>query len=389
MHGGMPYAAGLPDAEDRAPAPYGVALPIHPASVYAFPDLESTLAGFEGRPPGHLYSRFDHPTGIAVEARIAAVAGSERALLFSSGMAAIALAAMTYCRDGGHLLASTDLYGGTATLLRAILPGLGIRVEQIPVDAFGDAGRYVRPDTRMILVESPTNPLLRLIDFDALFASLPAPRPVVMLDATFATPIGHRAGVERFDLVLHSATKYLGGHDDLLAGAITGSAARLAPIYETRKFVGATCDPNTAWLIERGLKTMALRYERQCANALELARRLEAHPRVERVHYPGLPSHPHHELARRQMTAFGGVLAFEVRGGQAAAVRAFDALRLVLRAPSLGGVESAVLHPATSSHRGLSAKEREAIGIGDGLLRLSVGIETVDDLWRDLTQALG
>jgi cystathionine beta-lyase/cystathionine gamma-synthase len=211
----------------------------------------------------------------------------------------------------------------------------------------------------------------------------------VALDATLATPLGQDAIGAGFDLILHSATKYLGGHDDLVAGVVLGSRERLAPIRARRRITGTNCDPHTAWLLGRGLLTLALRWERQCANALELARRLDAHPSVPHVHYPGLPSHPHHELALRQMPEFGAILAFEAGPDLAAARRVHDAFRLVARAPSLGGVETQVLHPATASHRALSPEERAQVGISDGLLRLSVGIEEIEDLWIDLEQALG
>ncbi len=367
--------------------------------MYDFASLEESVSVFRGERPGLIYGRYGHPTGMAVEARLAALEGAEGALLLSSGMAAIALTVLAYCHRGDHLLASAELYGGTSELLTTVFPEAGIEVETVPLPGLSRIGDRVRPETRLILVESPTNPLLRLVDFEAFFASLagapaaPDPnrpgrtRPLTVLDGTFGTPLGQRGLEAGFDLVVHSATKFLGGHDDLVAGLVAGPGDLLAPVETRRRVVGANCDPQTAWLLERGLKTLALRWERQCANALDLAGRLEAHAAVKRVHYPGLPSHPQHELARRQMTSYGAVLAFEVAGAGAAG-RVFDALELIARAPSLGGVESMALHPTTSSHRTLTAGERRAVGIEDGLLRVSVGIEDVEDLWRDLERAL-
>jgi cystathionine beta-lyase/cystathionine gamma-synthase len=305
-----------------------------------------------------------------------------------SGMSAIAITAMTYCKQGDHLLASAELYGGTLELLNDVLPGTGVEVEWVPLEAASSLGSRVRPNTRLVLVESPTNPLLRLIDFEALFASFTDHRPVVALDATFATPLGHRALAAGFDLVIHSATKFMGGHDDLLAGVVSGSRELVEPIRDLRRIVGTMSDPHTAWLLDRSLKTLAVRWERQCDNAQALAQRLEAHPSVTRVHYPGLASHPQHQVAVRQMERFGSMLAFEIAGGYAGAERVFNGLRIVRRATTLGGVESNVVHPATSSHRMVPPEERDRLGIGDGVLRFSTGIEDLEDLWGDLFQAL-
>ncbi len=354
----------------------------------AFTDLDASVDTFTGKTTGFIYGRYGHPTGRAVEARLAAVEGAEGAALFSSGMSAIALTLLAFCRSGDHMIASEELYGGSTELLRTLLPDAGVDVELVPLDELGSLRPRLRENTRLVMVESPTNPLLRLVDFEALFAGLGSERPVTLLDATFGTPLGQDALAAGFDLVVHSATKYLGGHDDLVAGVVMGPERLVAPLRNRRRIFGAGCEPHTAWLLERGLKTLSVRWERQCANALALAKRLEAHPAVSAVHYPGLPSHPHHELARRQMHTFGAVLAFEVAGGLDAARRAFDRFELIARAPSLGGVESMALHPTTSSHRTLTAEERRSIGIDDGLLRLSVGIEDEADLWADLERAL-
>jgi len=370
----------------------GLAPPIFPASVYAFSSLQESIDTFEGRRHAPLYARYGHPTGEEVEERIASLEGAEACILTASGMSVVSSLVAAACKPGDHVIASKEQYGGTTELLKITAVSSGVEVEFLPLEAFSKVGTRVRDTTRLIVLESPSNPLMRVADFKALFRSLgSAPdseRPLVVLDGTLATPLGQSALKAGFDLVFHSATKYLGGHDDLTAGAVSGKKEWIDRLREKRRVMGAMCDPFCAWLLGRGLKTLAVRWERQCGNAAVLAERLEGHPRVERVFHLSRPSHPHHALAREQMRSFGALLAFEVAGGIDAARRAYDRFKLIARAPSLGGVESMSLHPATSSHRQLSLAEREAVGIRDGLLRLSVGIENFEDLWRDLSHAL-
>jgi cystathionine beta-lyase/cystathionine gamma-synthase len=367
----------------------GLAPPIFPSSVYAFASLQESIDTFEGRRHAPLYARYGHPTGEEVEARLASLEGAEACILTASGMAVVSMLLAAACKPGDHVIASKEQYGGTTESLRMTASSSGVEVEFLPLDAFSQVGPRVRGNTRLIVLESPSNPLMRLADFEALFGSLGSSRPLVVLDGTLGTPLGQSALAAGFDLVFHSATKYLGGHDDLTAGAVSGKREWIDALREKRRVMGAMCDPFCAWLLGRGLKTLAVRWERQCWNAGVLAERLEAHPRVSRVYHLSRPSHPDHELARKQMRSFGALLAFEVSGGLDAARRAYDRFGLIARAPSLGGVESMSLHPVTSSHRQLSLDERKAVGISDGSLRLSVGIENVDDLWRDLAQALG
>jgi len=368
----------------------GLAPPIFPASVYAFASLKESIDTFEGRRQAPLYARYGHPTGEEVEARIASLEGAEACILTASGMSVVSLLVAAACTPGDHVIASKEQYGGTTELLRMTAASSGVEVEFLPLDAFSNVGARVRGNTRLIVLESPSNPLMRLANFKALFGSLGGSgRPLLVLDGTLGTPLGQNALAAGFDLVFHSATKYLGGHDDLTAGAVSGKKEWIDRMRERRRVMGATCDPFCAWLLGRGLKTLAVRWERQCGNAGTLAERLEGHPLVNRVFHLSRPSHPDHVLAREQMRSFGALLAFEVRGGLDAARRTYDGFRLIARAPSLGGVESMSLHPVTSSHRQLSLEEREAVGISDGLLRLSVGIENVEDLWRDLSHALG
>jgi cystathionine beta-lyase/cystathionine gamma-synthase len=354
-----------------------------------FPTFRETVDTFEGQREAFIYSRYGHPTGKAVETRLAALQGTEAAVLCSSGMAALTLVILAACRSGDHLLASPDHYGGVSELLNDITAGLGITVEYVPLDALDSLGPRVRKNSRLVLIESPTNPLLRIVDLRAVIAGLGPSRPPVAVDATIASPLDRSAVAAGCDFIIHSATKYLGGHDDLTAGVVLGSEARLAPVRERRRVMGSVCEPQTAWLLERGMKTLGVRWERQCAGAAVLAERLAAHPAVARVHYPGLPDHHQHALAREHGYRFGALLAFEAAGGLDAAVRVYDRLELIARAPTFGGVESGILHPATSSHRGLTPEGRKTLGITDGLLRLSVGVEDVEDLWADLSAALG
>lgn len=367
----------------------GPALPVLPSTVGVFPSFRDTVNTFEGKREAFIYSRYGHPTGRAVESRLAALQGTEGAVLCASGMAALTLVVLSTCRTGDHLLASPDHYGGVSELLAGIAGELGVEVEYVPLDSLDALGPRVRKTTRLVLIESPTNPLLRIVDLGAVIAGLGRERPPVAVDATIASPLDRSAVAAGCDYIVHSATKYLNGHDDVTAGVVLGSEVRLAPVRERRRVMGSLCEPQTAWLLERGMKTLGVRWERQCGTALALAERLAAHPAVARVHYPGLESHPQHTLAGEQGSRYGALLAFEAAGGLDAAIRVYDRLELIARAPTFGGVESGILHPATSSHRGLTPEGREALGITDGLLRLSVGLEDVEDLWEDLSAALG
>ena len=377
VHGGR-------DADNR-----DLALPLFTSVVGVFDSLKESVDTFQGKRSGFIYARYGHRTGEAVESRVAALEDAEAGALFSSGMAAIGLCVLAFCRAGDHLLASNEQYGGVPEFLKEIAATHGIQVEFVSLEGLGNLQPRVRENTRMVLLESPTNPLINLVDLEQLFAGLGNPRPLVALDSTLASPIGQDSLGAGCDLVIHSGTKYLGGHDDLTAGVVLGKQSLIDTVRNQRRIFGANADPQVAWLLERGMKTLSVRWDRQCENAGLLAAKLEAHPSVSRVFYPGLPSHPHHELAKRQMPSFGAMLAFEVEGGLTAAEKVFDRVDLVARAPSLGGVESMMLHPTTSSHRTLTPEERDEVGIRDGLLRMSVGIEDAEDLWKDLEQALG
>lgn len=345
---------------------------------------------YEGRATGHLYTRYGNPTLDSAAARVAALEERDGALLCASGMAAITLVALTFARSGGRVLAVEDLYGGTARLFDALLPRLGMTVERFPT---GDAGALeallAAGPAELVYLESPTNPTLRLAPLARIAELARRHGAVTAVDSTFATPINTRPARFGVDVVIHSVTKYLGGHSDVMGGAVAAPRGLLERLDATHRVTGAIMDPHAAFLLERGTKTLAVRMRHINASAQRLASALVAHPLVTRVHYPGLPAHPQHVLAREQMPGgFGGVVAFDLPGGKAQAARFADSLRIVRNAASLGGVESLVTIPVVQSHRGQTATELARSGIVPGTVRLSVGLEDPDDVVEDVLQAL-
>jgi len=334
-----------------------------------------------------LYGRYGNTDSHRrLAAKLAALEGAEAALAVGSGMAAIALTILTFARSGDHIVAADSLYGGTLALLAHELPRLGIQTTF--VDPFNGWEAAIRPETRLLYMEVPVNPTLRV----------PDPRPVVevahgrgipvVLDATFATPMNFRPIEHGVDVVVHSGTKYLGGHSDLVAGVVAGAADVIETARARLKSFGPNLDPHALWLLDRGIKTLAIRVQRQNDTALRLAGWLAEHPAVRTVHYPGLADHPDHATASELFDGFGGMLAFVVDGGDAAALAVLDRFQLIAAAPSLGSVESLASMPAFTSHTGLDAGARAALGIDDGFIRLSVGIEDEPDLRADLDAAL-
>ena len=353
------------------------------------PIVQSATFFTDAVPSGEvLYSRYGtNPNHLAVGRKLAALEGAEAALVLASGMAAETTALLTFA--GGerrHIVAQAELYGGTVHLLRNDLPALGIETTFIDRDEEWEGA--IRPDTALLYAELPVNPTLRIPDFTHIADVARRHELPLLVDATFATPINFRALEHGATLSLHSATKYLGGHSDLTAGAVAGSAELVERVRQKMKSLGGMLDPHAAWLLERGMKTLAIRIQRQNASGLELATWLESHPAVLRVHYPGLASHPNHSRARQLLDGFGGMLSLVVRGGDEAALRVCSRLELMKVAPSLGGVESLVSMPRYTSHASLTREERHAAGIDDGFIRLSIGIEDVEDLRADLDQAL-
>lgn len=357
----------------------------------AMPIFQSATFTYEGQTSYHAlrYIRLNNtPNHVALAAKLAAIEGAEAALVTGSGMAAISTSLLTVLKAGDHLLAQRCLYGGTHELLHVDLPALGVDVDLIDADDPGAWKAKLRPTTRAIYVETLTNPLLELGDLLAVAAFAREHGLVSMIDNTFASPVNFRPIERGFDLSLHSCTKYLNGHSDVVAGAVIGKASLVEAITHKLNHLGGCLNPDTCSLLHRGMKTLALRVKAQSRSALELAQRLERHPAVSRVNYPGLESHPRHARARELLDGFGGMLSFELHGGVPAATRFLQRVTIPIEAPSLGGVETLVIRPAVSSHAGLSAEARQRAGITDGLVRVSVGVEAIEDLIEDFESAL-
>jgi cystathionine beta-lyase/cystathionine gamma-synthase len=364
-----------------------VTTPIVRTSNFNFASTAELKRFAEGKSKAYLYTRYGNPTLAVAEAKIADLENGEAGLVTASGMAAISSALLAVLKSGDEVIATRQLYGGSFRLFRDTLPRLGIRTHHVEADLEG-VDRLVNANTRALYVESPTNPILRVVDLKKAVALARKHKLVSLIDSTFGSPVLQRPLDLGFDLVLHSATKYLAGHSDIVAGAVAGSQRWVAKVRETMIHLGGSMDPDPAYLLIRGLKTLEVRVRRQCETAMAVARFLERHPKITRVHYPGLTSHPDHRLARRQMRGFGGMLAFDIRGGLPAARRFCDRTRIFMLAASLGGVESLIVLPIYTSHFGMSPGELAAAGVQPGTVRISVGLEDPADLLADLRQAL-
>jgi methionine-gamma-lyase len=368
--------------------PGPLATPIVQTSTFAFASADELRRYLGGDEELFLYTRYANPTVRDLEERLAALEQAEAALALASGMAAMTSAVLSLVQVGDEVLGSASLYGGTTRLLTDTLPRLGIGSRLVPLAELARIDRVASDRSRVLILESPTNPALEIVDLTLVAAAAHTRGLVVIVDNTFATPHLQRPLALGADLVMHSLTKSLAGHSDLIGGALAGSRERIAAARATMKVFGGCLDPHAAFLALRGLKTLHLRVERQCANALALARRLEGHPKVRRVLYPGLPSHPGHAIAARQMPAFGGIVTLVLAGGLAAAERFYDRLALVSRAASLGGVESLASLPLHTSHYGLPEEKLREAGIDPGMVRLSLGVEDAPDLIADVERAL-
>jgi cystathionine gamma-synthase len=363
--------------------------PIVQTATYTFANTAELVEYMEGRKEREEYGRYGNPTVRLVEERVAALEGCEDALFFSSGMAAVTSAILALVKSGEHVILFSDCYRRTRQFVTRFLSQFGVEHSLVgPCDLDG-LRAALRPNTKLVVSEAPTNPYLTVVDLPRLSEICKPKRVRTLIDATFATPVNLNPIDHGIDLIIHSATKYLGGHNDVLAGVVAGSSALVSLVRDVRHMMGAVCDPHAAYLVHRGLKTLALRVEQQNASAQSIAEFLEKHKRIKRVWYPGLASHPSHEVATRLMRGFGGVVTFEYDGDLDATSRFIDALRIPRIAPSLGGVESLVEQPALMSYFELSTEQREAVGIKNSLVRYSVGIESTDDLIADLKQALG
>jgi methionine-gamma-lyase len=375
----------------ESPCPLTGALdtPIYQSTSFASADAEEMAAVYGGEKPGYMYTRYGNPTVHALEEKVAALEGGEAAQAFGSGMAAISSAILGYVKSGDHVVAARALYGAAYDFLNRKLPALGISTTFVAANRVQDFAQAFQPNTRLLYFETPSNPTLEIYDIGAL-AELARTRGVPsLIDNTFASPLLQQPLALGVTVVIHSATKYLCGHGDALGGVVIGPREYIGQLnQEILRDFGGVLSPFNAWLILRGIRTLHLRLAAQCANAQKIAEFLARHPQVERVNYPGLPDHPGHELAKRQMKGFGGMISFEVKGGYEGGKRVMDRVELFGRAASLGDTRSLIVHPTSTSHRAVPRPERLAVGISDGLVRLSVGVEAPEDLIADLDQAL-
>lgn len=355
------------------------------------PIFQSAMYEYGGETSYHAlkYIRLNNtPTHTALHAKLAAIENGEAALAAASGMAAISTTLLTVLAPGDHLLAQDCLYGGTLDLLNTELAALGIETSFIDADAPASWPALVRPNTRAIYVESLTNPLLQIADLEAVVRFAQEHRLVSLIDNTFATPVNFQPLEHGFDLVLHSATKYLNGHSDIVAGAVIGARHWIERITHRLNHLGGSLDPHAAFLLDRGLKTLVVRVRYQNASARQIAEQLERHPAVARVNYAGLASHPRHQRARELFRGFSGMLSFEMKGGADAADRFMTRTTLPIIAPSLGGPETLLTRPSLTSHAGMDPERRRNAGISDGLIRMSVGLEATEEIVEDLLHAL-
>jgi cystathionine gamma-synthase len=383
-----PSTLAVHGGEPRPKPAHALATPIVQTATFTFANTQELKDHFDGKIERVEYGRYGNPTQKIAEAKLAALEGAGDCLLFASGMGAMTTALFAMLSRGTHVVVTDDSYRRTRQFLNQTLNRYGIEVSTVQAGDYEALEDAIRPTTRVLVSESPTNPYNRILDLERFAAIGRRHRVKTIIDATFATPYNVRPLEWGVDLVMHSATKYLGGHNDLLAGAVLASRELVGAVRGLQGITGATVDPFAAYLLVRGLKTFALRMERHNANAQALAEFLLNHPRVAAVHYAGLTSHPEHDLAKKQMRGFGGIVSFEVRGDLDAASRVVDACTIPHIAASLGGVESLIEQPAIMSFYELSSDERLEIGIKDNLIRFAVGIEDADDLIADLAQAL-
>jgi len=359
--------------------------PIYQTSTFEVTDNEQQV---RATPTDMFYTRYGNPTHTVVERAIAELEGTDRALLFASGMNAITTSVLALLKSGDHVVAQRDIYGGAAKFFGQWLPKFGIETTFVDTTEYEQHERAIRPNTKLLYVESPTNPVVRVVDLRRIVAIARRHDLITMIDSTFATPINCRPADFGIDLVMHSGTKYFGGHSDLIAGVVAGPANLINQIHETRTTLGGCMDPHAAWLLLRGIKTLAVRVQRQNENALRVAQFLAHHPGIRRVYYPFLEGHAQRALAMEQMRGGGGIVSFEVEGTGDDARKLSEALNLFTLAPSLGGVDSLVCIPVLTSHAMIPAEHRAKMGVTEQLIRLSVGIENADDLIADLEQAL-
>ena len=362
-----------------------LATPIYQTSTFRVTDNDEQLRATH---TDMFYTRYGNPTHTVVEDSIAQLEGTDAALLFASGMGAITTGILALTKAGDHIVAQHDIYGGVTKFLTSWLPKLGVETSFVDTTDYAQHAAAIRPNTKILYLESPTNPTLKVVDLERVTALAKRHNLMTMIDSTFATPINVRPADFGIDLIAHSGTKYFAGHSDVICGILAGRQNLIDEIHKTRTTLGGVMDPHAAWLLLRGIKTLAVRVQRQNENALQIAEFLSGHAKVRKVFYPFAKGHPQRALAMAQMKGAGGVLSFEVEGSGEDACRVAESMHLFTLAPSLGGVESLVSIPVRTSHAMISADHRGKMGITEQLIRLSVGIENADDLIADLEQAL-
>ena len=361
---------------------------IFPTSSFVFDSAAHAAARFSGEEPGNIYSRFTNPTVRTFEQRLAAMEGGERCVATSSGMAAILTTCMGLLRAGDHIVSSRAIFGTTVVLFNNFMGKFGVETTFVDLTDLAGWEAAIQPNTRLLFLETPSNPLTQLVDVEKLAILAHDKGCLLVVDNCLCTPALQQPLKQGADIVIHSATKYLDGQGRAVGGAVVGREKEMNEVYAFLRSAGPTMSPFNAWIFLKGLETLSLRMHAHSANALQLAQWLEQQPQVGRVNYPGLPSHPQHELAKRQQTGFGGVLSFEVKGGQEAAWKVIDSTRICSITANLGDTKTTITHPATTTHGRLTDEQKSEAGITDGLLRIAVGLESVADIQRDLAKGL-
>lgn len=357
-------------------------------SSFVADNAAQAAARFTGVEPGFIYSRFTNPTVTQFQERLAALEGAEAAVATASGMSAILALCMGHLKAGDHILASAGMFGATIQLFNNWLGKFGVSASYVDATNPAAWAAAVKPETRLFYLETPSNPLTEVADIAAIAAVAHAHQALMVVDNCFCSPALQQPLKHGADLVIHSATKYIDGQGRVLGGAVVGSKALIEPVYQFLRTAGPTLSAFNAWVLTKGLETLGIRMKAHCENALALAQWLETQPAVEKVYYPGLPSHPQHELAKRQQSGGGGVVSFELKGGKDAAWKLIDAVQLLSRTANLGDVKTTITHPYTTTHGRISPEAKAAAGIREGLVRISVGLEHIEDIQRDLARGL-
>jgi cystathionine gamma-synthase len=365
-----------------------ITTPIDCASTFVFKDVAEMVAFANGKVEHYEYGRYGNPTREAAERKLSALEGAERCVLFDCGMSAVCATILSLCSQGQHIIITDDAYKQTLHFVTNVMPRFGVSSAVVPMGDYKALDEAITPETSMIISESPTNPYLNIADIGQVAQIARAHNVVSVIDSTFATPYNSRPLDQGIDIVIQSTTKYLAGHNDVLGGAVFGSVKVTEPMYQWRRITGGVIDPMSCYLLIRGLKTFGVRMERLNSTAMRVAEFLEKQPKVRRVYYPGLPTHSHYEIAKKQMKGFGAVVTFEIDGNLEQTLKFLDGLKLCMLGPSLGGPETLVTHPAFNSYYNISREERYRLGIIDELVRLSVGLEDPRDIISDLERGL-